>query len=512
MHREPNVKGAAFLVTYKRAEIKRKFLLALHDSEPGQLSAVSAKLRELSAKYAKYGWSVQPKSVAEAAQTEANFRFALQHFVSDNNSGALEVHEDLLNRVIQRLLSDAPGIDFFQKSGVARGNRFFDRPDTRKTLLDAAQNHRWILLEAVRRFGKTSFLVNLEDNQPENATAVYLSLERGSSQEYLPRMLVAHAVCNSDLRKILPEELQNISTPESTPYELMDRFAGKKRNAYKDLKLCWQAFEQNKHKVIFLIDELVLYLLNLKHTPSEENEWRKTVNKILDMLYNDAPEHVHFILAGSLHLPAFLESQAIRHPLLDKLYSMPLAPVTPRDAETMFRLAFLQEELIVGKDELDWMLERFGGWLPSFSLYFIDLLGRICRDRKQLTMEDLLEQYNSLFSPLHRALFSDLDFQHIRQADYADEPDFGIRLCFLLVSIAEAGDTGADRAEIEQAFTQSREWDPGVEEVKKDRMLDLAVTIAKQDYSVIETEGRYVVGCKLLSDWIISRRSEWRVD
>jgi len=512
MHREPNVKGAAFLVTYKRAEIKRKFLLALHDSEPGQLSAVSAKLRELSAKYAKYGWSVQPKSVAEAAQTEANFRFALQHFVSDNNSGALEVHEDLLNRVIQRLLSDAPGKDFFQKSGVARGNRFFDRPDTRKFLLEAARDHRWILLEAVRRFGKTSFLVNLEDNQPEDATAVYLSLEGGSSQEYLPRMLVAHVVCNPDLRKILPEELQNISTPESTPYELMDQFTRKKRNAYKDLKLCWQAFETNRHKVIFLIDELVLYLLNLKHTPNEEKEWPDTVNKILDMLFIEVPEQVQFILAGSLHLPAFLEGQAISHPLIDKLYSIPLAPVTPRDAETMFRLALLQEELIAGKDELEWILERFGGWLPSFALYFIDLLGRICRDRQQLTMADMQAQYNSLFSPLHRGLFSDLDFQHIRQADYADKPDFGNRLCSLLVSIAEAGDTGADSAKTQQAFTRSREWEPGVDDAEKDQLLDLAITIAKQDYSVIETEGRYAVGCKLLSDWIITRRSEWRVD
>jgi len=270
MRREPKIKGSAFLVIYKRKEIQRKLLLALHDSEPGQLSAISAKIRKLSAKYAKYGWSVQPKSVAEAAQTEANFRFALRHFISENDAGALEVHEDLLDRVIQRLLSDAPGIDFFQKSGVARGNRFFDRPDTRKTLLDIVQNHRWILLEAVRRFGKTSFLVNLEDNPPEDATAVYLSLEGGSSREYLPRMLVAHAVCNPNLRKVLPEELLNISAPESTPYELMDRFAGKKRNANQDLKLCWQAFEQNKHKVIFLIDELVLYLLNLKHTPARK--------------------------------------------------------------------------------------------------------------------------------------------------------------------------------------------------------------------------------------------------
>ena len=60
--------------------------------------------------------------------------------------------------------------------------------------------------------------------------------------------------------------------------------------------------------------------------------------------------------------------------------------------------------------------------------------------------------------------------------------------------------------------TQSREWEPGVEDAEKDKLLGLAITIAKQDYSVIETEGRYVVGCKLLSDWIISRRSEWRVD
>jgi hypothetical protein len=191
---------------------------------------------------------------------------------------------------------------------------------------------------------------------------------------------------------------------------------------------------------------------------------------------------------------------------------MPLSPVSKRDAEAMFRLAFLQEELIVSKDELDWMLERFGGWLPSFSLYFIDLLGRICRDRKELTKEELRAQYNSLFSPLHRGLFSDLDFQHIRQADYVDEPDFGNRLCSLLVSIAEAGDTGADCAKLEQAFIQSREWEPGVEDAEKDKLLDLAITIAKQDYSVIETKDCYVVGCKLLSDWIISRRSEWRVD
>lgn len=510
MRREPKVKGAAFLVTYKRDEVERKFLLALHDSEQGQLSAVASTIRELSKKYDQ--WSVQPESVAEAAQTEANFRFALHHFVSHVNTGASEVHEDLLDRVIRRLLSDAPGIDFFQKSGVARGNRYFDRPGTRKSLLDATQKHRWILLEAVRRFGKTSFLLNLEDNQPEGATAVYLSLEGGSSHEYLPRMLVAHAVCKSDLREILPEELLNISAPESTPYEWMDQFTKQNRNATDDLQLCWNAFEHHKHRVIFLIDELALFLLNLRPTPNEEKEWPNTVERILDMLFVKVPENVHFILAGSLHLPAFLEGQAIRHSLIDELFSMPLAPVSKRDAETMFRLAFLQEELIVSKDELDWMLGRFGGWLPSFSLYFVDLLGRICRDRKELTKEGLRAQYDSLFSPLHRGLFSDLDFQHIRQADYIDKPDFGNRLCSLLVSIAEAGDTGADCAKLEQAFIQSCEWEPGVEDAEKDKLLDLAITIAKQDYSVIQENDLYVVGCKLLSDWIISRRSEWRVD
>ncbi len=68
MRREPEAKGAAFLVTYKCEEVERKLLLALHDSEQGQLSAVASKIREVSKQYDQ--WTVQPESVAEAAQTE----------------------------------------------------------------------------------------------------------------------------------------------------------------------------------------------------------------------------------------------------------------------------------------------------------------------------------------------------------------------------------------------------------------------------------------------------------
>ncbi len=357
MRREPSIEGTALLVRFKRDEDERKLLLVLHDTKSGQLRAVTDRMRELVR--GNPDWIARTSSIGEAEKEPADQKLAMEHLVSgDAPDGSSRVHEGVIKRLLGRLLSDTPGTDFIQTSGVARGPRFFDRPEARNAVLKAASEHRLVLLEAVRRFGKTSLLVSIGDTQPGDAVSIYVSLEGSSSPEHLPRTLVAHAICHPELRGILPAELTGSVEPGATPYEAMDALARNGRSAVDDLSLCWHSLEKQHQKVLFLIDELAFHLSSLRTSAGSsqrsDSEWKALVISILDVL-TSAPGNVGFVLAGSLHLPAFLDGHAVRHSLVDSLLPVSLEPISDHEAETMFRLAFLGQRVLATEDDVRWL-------------------------------------------------------------------------------------------------------------------------------------------------------------
>jgi hypothetical protein len=443
--------------------------------------------------------------------------FSLDHFVCKRD-GKKVAHEVLLKRVLERLFSNAPGEEFVQKWGIARGDRFFARPSMRKALLKECDEHRWILIESVRRFGKTSFLCSLVDSPPPKYAAVYLSLEGGISEDYFARALVAHLVCHQELRKSMPRAITTGLKKRMTPHEVMEELANRKRDPQEDLLRCWKRLDGHSGRVLLMVDELALYLSNVRELGQrtdkkrDEAHWREWVRSTIGFLVK-APNSVRFVLAGSLHLPAYLNGHVIRHKVMDELQLVSLSPLEDKDAETMLRLGLLQERVVASEEEVEWILDRFGGWFPSFSIYFLDLLGRECRDKNDLSRDDLERLYRSLFSDQHKNLFSDLDAQHHRHTEYVDESGFGLRLCRLLVHLCETGTAGADRKEL---FVDFKKQPPSFAEGKssgeKERLFDLALTVLNHDYAVAEEGDRLVVRCPFLQDWAMSRKQEWRID
>ena len=517
MIKEPVHEGPAFLIHYVRGKARRDLLLVLGDTPLEHLTATAHAVREISGRHT--GWEATTASIQDAAfpRYEApdlapgHFCFDIRHFYSTGPNGETMVNGDLLDRIVKRLLSDTPGADFIQKSGIARGPRYFNRPGTRQQLLKEVDENRWLLLEAIRRFGKTSFMVNLEDRPPANTVVVYASLESGASRDFFAWALLAHALSSAGMRDLVsPKLLEGIEETWSI-HEILEKLMASREKPLEALTHFWSDLSKSKVRILFLLDEVVIYLNNafnsMPHkSPDETEKWSNWVRDMFAAL-NGAPAGVRFVLAGSMHLPVFLEAREIHIDLIDGMKSLSLSPVPQDEAEAFLRLCLLQEGVLAGEPEIRWISDRFGGWIPSFLLYFADLIGMKCRDRETLSLEDIRSIYDSLFGSRHRHLFSDLDEQPGRYDELFERSwSFTPRLRSML-AVAASG--GVSFSELESSFHQAKDYDPSMLQGDKEVFFNRAVKIAVHDFSLLVGPDCCKIACPLLSDWILSRKSEW---
>lgn len=525
MKRMPTIAGMAIVFNFRRGALPRTLLLG---SEEQPRDAVKKTMEAvLDCLDEHEGWSLEDCRVVQAGSSVfadspeligRGFHFPMEAFISQREGG--EPDRSLLGHVLSRLLSSSPGCDFLQKSGIALGDRYFERPGLRQQVEQAVRSHHFVLVEAIRRYGKTSLLANFELTPPRGLLPLYVSVESGSSPDFLPLAIAARLLRCDQLRKRLPDNLVGLVGHDVTQSEALDQLERTDRHPDEILGEIWASLStrgQRGKKVVILLDELALHVDNVHRDPGEqtgrrkETQWKKWVGTRLDVLAG-APQAIRWVLAGSLHLPALLESWGIRHEIAASMHPLRLAPLDDADARTFLRLALLQERVLATDAEIDFLADRFGGWLPSFTLYMVDLIGRECRDTGELDLDRLEQLYTSLFSDQHRGLFSDLDSQPRRYKDCFRDPAFSQRLYRTLVAVAKAGDRGIDAASFEAAFHKARTQAGGANEERQRELLKLAVTVSENDFSLENQGGRYVMACPMLRDWALSRRREWRIN
>jgi hypothetical protein len=519
MFREPIQKGPAFLIRFAKNGAKRDLMFVLRDTQLDHLMKTADAIRQISIQYRD--WKVSTASIRDAAfprheigdPEPGYFCFDIRYFYSAAPDGGIMVHDQLLGRIVQRLLSGTPGKDFIQKSGIARGVRYFDRPDVRWELLNEAGKNRWLLLEAIRRFGKTTFMVNLEDQQPEDFIAVYVSLEAGVSQDYFAWAMLAHALSNSTIWDLIPADVKAGLESTWSAGEILDKLNSNQGSPSEKLNELWVACSHAKVRILFLLDEVVIYLKNVLNSvfgnqPQQQEKWKHWVRDVFAIL-NGAPDAVRFLMAGSMHLPVFLEAREVGLDIPDRMKSISLSPVPREEIETFLRLCLLQEEILAEEEEIQWIVGKFGGWIPSFLMYFVDLLGMDCRDKEALSLKDIQSTYTSLFESRHRHLFYDLDEQPKRYNEFFNPSlSFTHRLQAMLV---KAASQNVSLEELTSAFHQARDYDSSMSHDKRERLANQAIRIVEQDFSLQIDDDHCTIACPFLSDWMLSRKQEWGV-
>ena len=516
MLREPVHKGSAFLISCQNDNQVRDLILVLHGVSFDLLKKMTAKIRVIICSDHPE-WKLITASIKDASFPHENhdidpgyFCFDIRFFYSVASDGEVIIYEALLGRVIKRLLSNITGTDFIQTSGIARDQRYFDRPKARSELLREAKSNRWLLLEAIRRFGKTSFMINLEDKQPKDCSAVYVPLESGTSNVFFAHALLSYAIANDKMKSLLPKRWRAGIQASWTAFEILEKSLSYERDVKKDLKYLWKALSKIKTPILFMVDEMVIYLNNvfqtIVHGSNNLETYKAWVREVFEVM-NEAPNTVHYVVAGSMHLPVFLEAKEIKIEPLDNMKSISLFPVPLEDIETLIRLSLLQGKTIPEPKEVKWIIDKFGGWIPSFLIYFLELLEMECRDRGKLNLSDIQVVYNSLFNAKNRYLFSDLDDQPRRYQEFFEpESYFAYRLKSLLVYAAQ---NKPSLPELERAFNQAKPYVDSISQGKKNLWFNLAKKIAMQDFSLDIQNDHCKIACPLLEDWILSRRHEW---
>ncbi len=343
-------------------------------------------------------------SIADFGRIEESFQNVdRKRLVVFDPSGFLDSDFEFVERfgriVLERLSGQFDPIFPNIVTGAnATGTDFYDRRQTIEKIFQLLDEGENILFRAPRRYGKSSLLKHIEKYPPGNWHVCYIDLEGGKSCEDFVEQIFKGLLLNPSCSYCLPDEISVQKIGEKPEMEKMDFIRQERSKIRKN----WKAYAENLFKsvntkavdkkillvldeVSFLIEDMMVHSEGNKQEVRELLLWFREIRKEMD--------RVQLILTGSEHLPTFLQGFGIDEGLLSDLKPMSLELFDPQTAVDFIFLTLAGQKIGVVQDEINHMLSLIGKPIPYFLQLFLDAVCRVCRERQNLTCDDLTEIY-----------------------------------------------------------------------------------------------------------------------
>ncbi len=203
----------------------------------------------------------------------------------------------------------------------ARGDKYFKRPKIRARILEYLEDGANVLLAAPRRVGKTTILMDIYDNPPDDYFVVYVNTEKyDNAQGFFKKLL--NELTDSDLLEkydgygtkilnTLKEAGKKIKGFNIGPIGL-DMEESKPESALdysEEFTRLLDDIELEGKKIIMLVDEFPVTVENIlnKHKPEDEQQAIEEVKRFLQInrairLHPKLGQKVQFVYTGSIGL------------------------------------------------------------------------------------------------------------------------------------------------------------------------------------------------------------------
>lgn len=416
-------------------------------------------------------------------------RFEPEEFLSDSG----QMNEAIANAILERLIHrDSIIFPHVRTGGMATGANFFDRAEEMERIWQKIQSGENILLQAPRRYGKSSLLHHIAAAQREGWCACYVDVQGGKSPEDLI-YLILKGVCQQDrFKECLPARLSR-QEPWSCSEMAKDGLFRKERAR---IRKDWKGYGERlflslngaSERIILLLDEVSFLFEDMIAEMGTKLEgvsdllsWFATIRR--------QTNHISYVLSGSEHLPVFLDAYGVDGQLQDMALEH-LDLFEKASAKDLISLIMAGQGIVISADEIDRILSLMGDPIPYFLQLVLDTLISDCKRDGSLSGERMEEiYYRKLLGPERKRYFESVYQQVERYERYKRGARKGAEC--LLSELASRDDVPIrDLEALWSAETGSASE------------LDMMLGVLRDDFYVRkESSGFVTMSSKLLRDW-----------
>ena len=445
----------------------------------------------------KNGYEFFGNSVADISRLEEilpeidksrMLRFELEEFLTEDS----RFIENFAKIVIERQMKkENPIFPSIRPGAMATGSNFYDRNKELEEIWGRLQKGKNLLLRAPRRYGKSSLLNYISENPLPGWRVCHVDLEGGKSSEDFVEYTLKGLIQRQECNVCLPESLSILEPWKKSERNKLEIV----RNERKKIRENWQEYagamfkhiDSLEDKLLLIFDE-VSFLLEDMIGPKDQD--KNKVNELM-VWFREArkkAKRISFVLSGSEHLPSFLESFAIEGHL-DDLETVHLALFESQVAREFVFLVLAGKKIVVRLPEIYSILALMGEPIPYFLQLFLDILSRVCAEKRSLSFEQIEKVYHQeLLGPESKRYFETIQLQLERYSRYGERYRAGAESILGELAINDLVDLGYLEV-MWKEVTGSKE------------QFEVILSILKDDFYVRQENGKAFFTSKLLKDW-----------
>lgn len=256
----------------------------------------------------------------------------------------------------------------------ARGEDFFQRKREIDKIVKAIEEGANIQLAAPRRVGKTSILMHLLDNQPNDNHYLYLDTEAISNSNDFFKKIYSEVIksnCVSGSVKVMQQikgagnsflkKIKGINV-SGTGLELTET---EDLDYYNELINLLKGIQLDKGKIILMIDEFPYTISNIIDKTNNDDEAIKflQLNRSLRLDPNINLK-IQFIYTGSIGLNTTVENLNATA-LINDIMSIKVNPIKYHEGVELVKAILEYEKKTMTSENIDFLLKRTE-WLTPF--------------------------------------------------------------------------------------------------------------------------------------------------
>jgi uncharacterized protein len=413
-------------------------------------------------------------------------RFDVSQFIDEKSQFIPNFAQTILKRLASRTDPIWPDI---RTGAIATGASFYDRERDVSLIWEKLTNGRSLLLRSPRRYGKSSLLKYIQQNPRESWNVCYVDLGGDkSAEDYIERILdglIRYRECNVCLPAHLSAcEPWKKNEADKRTLRLQER--GKIKDHWKDYgHALFESMNSTEKKMLLILDEFSYMIEDIIATGNMDE-----VGSLMTWFHDERRKmkNLSFILSGSEHLPLLLEKYGIRGHI-DDLENVHLTLFDDQTARELIFLLLTKEGVSGNLPEINKILNLMGDAIPFFLQVFVDLLCSICREKGEVTLEDIESiYYQQLIGPDSKRHFESVEQQLYRYDRYKPHGRSGAEGLLNQLSVRDR----VDRGDLEAIWS---------EKTGSADKFDTILGVMKDDFYISERDGSVCLTSKLIKDW-----------
>lgn len=416
-------------------------------------------------------------------------RFEPDEFLSSSG----QMKEIMAGAILERLShGDRIIFPLVRTGAMATGRNFFDRYEEVKRMWGKIESGEKLLLQAPRRYGKSSLLHHIATDQPQGWCACYVDFQGGKSPEDFV-YLILKGVCQQErFKECLPAHLSRQEPWSCSEITKAGLFREERAGIRKD----WKGYGEKlflslngaSERILLLFDEVsFLFEDMITEIGSELEEVSGLLSWFAEIRSKTA--RISYVLSGSEHLPVFLDAYGVDGRLQD-MTPEHLDLFDGTAAKEFVSLIMAGQGVVISSDEIDRILSLLGDPIPYFLQLVLDTLISDCKRDGSLSGERVDEiYYHKLLGPERKRYFESVHQQVERYDRYKSGARKGAERLLSELASRDA----IPKGDLEALWSAETGSALG---------FDMMLAILRDDFYVREeSNGLFTMSSKLLRDW-----------